>query len=305
VAEPRRHLEEEATVGGPFGGNASRNFGWGKGLGYAAKAALRERYGDGHFATVAEHDRRWSAAADYFRNLGIRDAKEIGLAQLHGYAARVAEAVDDGVYKISYAQNLLSTTNVVLQAMRGDKKVRVSPADHVGRRCHIRLVPPTGLDRDEVRRCAECLREEGMPRAAAVLELARALGPRLRECALADLVRWRKEFKDCQAVNIQDGTKGGRDAPRWVGVDAFASDAILRALEARPLGSRNLIAADEQLIRGKHVSVWTPPRHRGMGSHEKPPSNLPPWRLASAERTPVDDAVWVNTEKRLLSATAV
>lgn len=248
-------------MGGPFGGNASRNFGWGKGLGYAAKAALRDRYGDGHFATVAEHDGRWSAAVDYFRNVGIRDAKEIGLVQLQDYATHIAQSVEDGIYEISYAQNFLSSANVVLKALRGNDHVRVSPAAYVGRRCNIRRVPPTGLDWEEVRRCAECLREEGMPRAAAAIELARALGPRLRECALADLVRWRKEFKECQAVNIQDGTKGGRDAPRWVGVDAFASDAILRALEARPLGSRNLIAANEQLI---HVYRGEFARARGV-----------------------------------------
>ena len=153
-------------MGGPFGGNASRNFGWGKGLGFAAKAALRARYGDGHFATVDAHDRRWSAAVDYFRNEGIRDAREIGLAQLQAYAMHVAQTVEDGIYEISYAQNLLSSANVVLDALCGNDHVSVSPSEYAGRRCNIRRVPPTGLDREDVRRCAECLREEGMPRSA-------------------------------------------------------------------------------------------------------------------------------------------
>lgn len=237
-------------MSGPFGGVSSRNFGWGKGLGYAGGRALCSSYGGGHFATVATHRSRWQGAVDFFHANAITDAKKISQHDLEEYAKHVVELVEDGIHGLSYGVNLISSANVTIESIRGDSRICVKPTDYLHARQRIRLDPPSAMDRALVLQCAEDLRANGLLRAAAVLELGRFVGTRLREAALADLTRWHRELQQFDRVNVQDGTKGGRNAPRWVPVDDYARAAIRRALEARPSGSRNLLAMDEALIEG-------------------------------------------------------
>ena len=58
---------------GNVGGN--RNFGFGKQMAWAGAQALRDSYGDGHYATVAAHSERWGQFAHWAKTMeGIRDA---------------------------------------------------------------------------------------------------------------------------------------------------------------------------------------------------------------------------------------
>lgn len=50
------------------------------------------------------------------------------------------------------------------------------------------------------------------------------------------------------AVNVQEGTKGGRNADRWIPVGDIQHQALANALAARPAGSRNLIASHERYV---------------------------------------------------------
>lgn len=43
------------------GKRAGRNFGFGRQLSYAGPQALKDLFGDGHFATVKAHSDRWQA----------------------------------------------------------------------------------------------------------------------------------------------------------------------------------------------------------------------------------------------------
>ena len=90
-----------------------------------------------------------------------------------------------------------------------------------------------------------------MPRAAAITQLARATGMRLREAILADLPRLKREAKQYGKINIQDGTKGGRSgasAPRWITVNDHIRGALAFAHHVSPDGSHNLIAQNESYL---------------------------------------------------------
>jgi hypothetical protein len=235
-------------MAGPYGGASARNFGWGKNLAFAGGQALRARFGGGHFSSQDTHEARWDQAVAFLKAQNIRDAHLIDQAALDSYAAEVADRVTDNLIGVRYAQNLLSTANVVLGAIREDNLVTVSPREWVGARTHVRNTIPGGIDIATVSACMAELRGAGLPRSAAVVGLARSLGLRLRESILADLPRLAKEAEAMGRVNIQEGTKGGRTAPRWVPVTANAITAIQDAIDASPLGSRNLLATGEQLV---------------------------------------------------------
>jgi hypothetical protein len=103
-----------------------------------------------------------------------------------------------------------------MAALRGNQYVKVpSPSKALGtQRITVRTTNPQGQDHETV----DALREQH-PRAAAITQLARATGMRLREAILADLPRLKREAEHYDKINIQDGTKGGRGgatAPRWM-----------------------------------------------------------------------------------------
>ncbi|WP_296700927.1 integrase domain-containing protein [Thiocapsa sp. UBA6158] len=225
---------------------SARNFGFGKQLAYAGREALRAYYADGHYGSVAAHSDRWNQFAHWAKAQGIRDLARVDQqATFERYAAHVASRVQDQAISVQYGQNLLSTVNVTLAALRGDDRVRLSPAQAVGRRSQVRTQAPDSLDRARVSQAATALRAAGLGRAAAVLELARDFGVRREEAVKADLGRWSREAERHGAVNVQDGTKGGRDAPRWVPMTDQGRETLASALATRPAGSPNLVAPHE------------------------------------------------------------
>lgn len=140
-----------------------------------------------------------------------------------------------------------------MAALRGDQYVKVpSPSKALGmRRTSVRCSAPQGQDREQVKRIVDVLCEHQQPRAAAVVQLARTTGMRMREAILADLPRLQREAKQLGRINIQDGTKGGRSgasAPRWITVNNHIRDALAFAHHVSPDGSRNLLAPHESYL---------------------------------------------------------
>lgn len=222
-----------------------RNFGYGKQMEWAGRQALRDRYGNGHYGTVAGHAERWRQFAAWCRDeRQIRDARAVDGGIVQDYGNSLGDKVAAGMSP-AYAQNLLSSVNVVLQAMRGDRQVRVAPVVLVGQRSRVRTDPPAGLDRRAVRQCADQLRQNGHERIAALVEVARALGLRLKEASLLNARVALGQVKKHGAVNITAGTKGGRGhhVHRWVPVSTSAMGCLIRAAEAQRQG-RNLIPPD-------------------------------------------------------------
>jgi integrase len=169
------------------------------------------------------------------------------------YAGYLRQQVEQNAIGIATAQNRLSSVNRTLAALRGDQYVKVvSPSKALGmRRTSVRYSVPQGQDREQVKRIIEVLCEHQQPRAAAIAQLARVTGMRLREAILADLPRLKREAKQFGKINIQDGTKGGRSgasAPRWITVDDHILDALRLAEKVSPDDSRNLLAPNERYL---------------------------------------------------------
>ncbi|WP_437880104.1 integrase domain-containing protein [Pseudomonas sp. LRF_L74] len=233
-----------------------RNFGYGRQLSYAGSQALKDMFGGGHYGTVKAHGDRWQAFVRWCRSEdgpGFNDARQIDRQTLLDYVGYLRQQVEQGEIAIVTAQNRISSVNRTMAALRGDKHVKVpSPSRALGmQRDSVRRSVPQGQDREQVKQIVDALCERQMPRAAAIVQLARATGMRLREAILADLPRLCREANDHGKINIQDGTKGGRagaSAPRWITADQHVSDALGFAQRVSPAGSRNLIAPDENYM---------------------------------------------------------
>ncbi|WP_321366137.1 integrase domain-containing protein [Pseudomonas extremaustralis] len=235
------------------GKRVGRNFGFGRQLSYAGPQALKDLFGDGHFATVKAHSDRWQAFVNWCRSEEgprLNDARQIDRDILMRYATYVRALVDQGKVGIATAQNRLSSVNRTMSALRGDQYVKIpSPSKALGlQRSGVRIEAPQGQDRVQVEQIAQALAQQGQQRVSAVVHLARETGMRLREAILADLPRLQREARQLGKINIQDGTKGGRSgasAQREIVVTDQVRDALERAREASPKGSRNLLAPDE------------------------------------------------------------
>lgn len=233
-----------------------RNFGYGRQLSYAGPQALKDMFGGGHYGTVKAHSDRWQAFVKWCRSEqgpGINDARQVDRKVLANYAAYLRDLVGRGDLAISTAQNRLSSVNRTMAALRGDQCVRLpSPSKALDmQRTGGRHSMPQGQDREQVKQIIDALCSRDQLRAAAIVQLARATGMRLREAILADLPRLSREAKDFGRVNIQDGTKGGRagaSAPRWITVNDHIRGALGFAQQVSPEGSRNLIAPKESYL---------------------------------------------------------
>ncbi|MDR6916595.1 hypothetical protein J2X66_003469 [Pseudomonas sp. 3296] len=232
-----------------------RNFGYGRQLSYAGVQALKDLFGDGHYGTVKAHSDRWQVFVRWCRSEGgprFNDARQINRQTLMDYAKHLRYLVEQGELAVATAQNRLSSVNRTMAALRGDQYVKVpSPSKTLEmQRATIRTTAPQGQDREHVMHIVEALSEQH-PRAAAIAQLARATGMRLREAILADLPRLKREAEHYGRINIQDGTKGGRSgasASRWITVNESICSALAFAHEVSPKGSRNLLAPNESYL---------------------------------------------------------
>ena len=163
-----------------------RNFRYGRQLSYAGPQALKDLFGGGHYGTVKAHSDCWQAFVRWCRSEdgpGFNDARQINWQTLLGYAGHLRQQVQRGELAIATAQNRLSSVNRTMAALRGDPYVKVSsPSKALGmQRTSIRRSVPQGQEREQVKRIVEVLCENQQPRAAAIAQLARATGMRLRE----------------------------------------------------------------------------------------------------------------------------
>jgi hypothetical protein len=227
-----------------------RNFGFGKQMDWAGHQALKDLYGRGHFGTVAIHAQRWRQFCKWARsNHDINNACTINQLLLDNYAADLAERVEDETLAVSYAQNLIVSANITLEALRQDKIIRIeSPASWVGKRHTVRTRVPDGMDWADIDRLVACLHRKNLHRAAVIVLLCRSFGIRLREAILANLADWKRQAREHGQIDIRAGTKGGRgkEVERWVPVSERGRVALREAVQVRnQLGGQNLLRPDE------------------------------------------------------------
>ncbi len=193
------------------------NFGYGRQLSYAGPQALKDMFGGGHYGTVKAHCDRWLTFVKWCRSEegpGVNDARQIDRQILADYAAYLRGLVGRGDLAISTAQNRLSGVNRTMAALCGDQYVKLpSPSKALGmQRTGVRHSVPQGQDREQVKQIIDVPYSHQHLRAAAIVQLARATGMRLREAILADLPQLSLEAKDFGKINIQNGTTGSPKA---------------------------------------------------------------------------------------------
>ncbi len=225
---------------GKVGGR--RNFGYGKKMDWAGKNALADRYGAGHFATRAAHAERWGQFVNFANKLEVKDACKVSLELISRYGSHLMKQVQAGRMAVAYAQNLLSTVNVVLETLRGDRLLRIQPAEFVGQRVNVRSTAPKGMDRDKLRCAQKSLAERSELNVAAVSAIAREFGLRFREASLLDTRAALDQALQQGKINITEGTKGGRgrEVDRWVPVSNYGIKLLTRVAEIQG-DARNLI----------------------------------------------------------------
>lgn len=160
---------------------------------------------------------------------GINDARKVTIETLKSYACYLLE----NGYEPSYAQNLLSTCNAVLKAMRGDNKVWISPVKALGsdmKRVNVRTDAPE-MNIEKVNAACRDLKLKGYDREASIVELCRHFGLRCREATLLDCRYAVNEYWKKGEINVTRGTKGGRgwSIDRWVPVTREGFAALRRA----------------------------------------------------------------------------
>ena len=209
----------------------ARNYGYGKQLAWAGKNALTDRYGQGHFSTRATHEDRWNKFAQYLKHQGINDARKIDKTIVINYAEQLKELVSSGDVRVAYAQNVLSTVNVVLETMRKDSALAIKPAQYVGERTHVRSEAPRTDDRSQLQKSIQALRDRSEPRVAMVALLARDFGLRFKEASMLDANKALKQANRLKRFNITEGTKGGRGKgqDRWVPINPRNLETLKKA----------------------------------------------------------------------------
>lgn len=209
--------------------SGGRNFGYGKQMAYAAKQALADRYGeDNKFATQASHYARFKQFADWCKAQSIKDARDINQETVVSYSNNLTEKVDKEEMTVSYAQNLISSVNVVLSAMRGDNNLKISPSNTVGMRRHIRENSPISYDRSKYQLA---LNKLSTPEAKMTVVFAREFGLRLREAGLFRPKEALVQYHRTGKIDIQRGVKGGRSVTREIAITPRQVALLERARE--------------------------------------------------------------------------
>jgi hypothetical protein len=204
---------------------------------------LRDRYGDGRFATQAAHFHRWKVFASFLRNEGIKDARDINTDVLKSYGRHLNDQIQSESLTVAYVQNILSSVNVVLESLRGDRAVSVSPSEFAGQRSHIREDSPHGINANDLDPVLQALREKGEDGVACIAELCRWLGLRFREASLLDARGALKQALESGRINITEGTKGGRgrEIDRWIPISPNGLRALKIAADLQKENRNNVL----------------------------------------------------------------
>lgn len=232
-----------------FGGN--RNFGYGKQLEFAGKQAIKDRFVSGHYATVATHSERWAQFAQWAKDHGVRDARDITKEIVESYGRDLKAEVLEDEMRVAYAQNLISSVNVVLSQMRGDTELKVSPSALVGKRSTVRLDVPIWMERSKVQQIQTNLTNRGNLIEAAMTGLGRDIGLRFREASLINPGAARREAERTGKITVSEGVKGGNNV-RSIPITNPGQIETLKLAEIAQGNQKNLLAVGRNYIQHRN-----------------------------------------------------
>lgn len=212
-------------------------------MGKAGAFALNNaaRSGSISYSTAGTLADRWNQFVEYAKSDGTRWMEDIRADQVRAWGRHLADQVSNGEISLSYAQNLVSAVNTVMNLATKGRWHSVSPTKDCGiaQRSAIRVDPPAGMDRSAL----ESLRESGLHRQASIAELARDLGLRSKEASMLDARAALAEARERGAITVTEGTKGGREREIPI-TNEQQIQTLERAAEIQGDG-RNLIPSDQ------------------------------------------------------------
>ncbi|ORT50358.1 hypothetical protein ST37_10830 [Vibrio sp. qd031] len=229
--------------------SSKKNFGFGRSFKFATKAVLKHKFGEGRYQTRQAHLCRSKLFFQFIYELGIDDFRFIEQDDIEAYASWVASIVQSKRYSLSYGTNLLSSMNVILECLREDRELEISPSKYLGKRSHRRTKPLIYLPMEQVEaRYIELRKQE--QETAFTFAASRLLGLRLRETVLLRPKEALKQHRSEGKINVTRGTKGGRKTSRWVATSPFVEQVLEDALgNSKSKGSRNMIPSDQSMIK--------------------------------------------------------
>lgn len=226
-----------------------KNYGWGKTMRFAAKNALRDLYGHGHFSTVSTHLERWNQFVKFLNEINIKDVSQCEIEHIKNYAKNLKILVENNNMEVAYAHNLLSTVNTVFDALGADKSMKVSPAHYVGKRKTVRKEIPQ-MNPSVIESSQKSMSESNLQRISCLIDLIRKLGLRSKEASLLDCKLALKEAKNLKSISIIKGTKGGRK--RFVPVLRQEQLTILEEASLIQGKEKNLIPSGQSWYEWKN-----------------------------------------------------
>jgi hypothetical protein len=216
-------------------------------MGKAGEFALNQaaRSGAISYSTAGTLAERWNQFVEHAKSEGTRWMEDIRADQVRAWGSGLADRVRNGEMSASYAQNLVSAVNTVMNLATKGQWESVSPTKDCGiaQRSSIRIESPSGIDRSAFKSAMDSLRDAGLHRQASVAELARDLGLRSKEASLLDARSALIEARERGAITVTEGTKGGRE--REVPITSeHQIQTLERAAEIQGEG-KNLIPSDQ------------------------------------------------------------
>jgi hypothetical protein len=212
----------------------------------AGRMALEREADQGgmSLASVATNVERWSQFVSFAKENGVARMENISQDLVIAYGNTLIEKVDTEQLSPSYAQNLVSSINVVMSAATGGQWQSVGPVTvcHLPQRSAIRNTVPGSLDRLRFENTLAALRESGAARGAAIAELARDLGLRSKEASLLDARVALRQAQETGSVHIVLGTKGGY--ARGIPVNTLQMDVLRRAANVQGI-ERGVMPGDK------------------------------------------------------------
>ena len=220
------------------------NFGLGsRDMGKAADFAMKAEARDGNasFSTAETVSERFQQFAEFAKGEGMRRLEEVSRETVTAYGQALADRVENQELSASYAQNLVSAVNTVLNTASRGQWESVSPTKecNIAERSNVRETPAGSADRATYEQARKGLSERGQ----AIADMARELGMRSKEASLIDTHKACEQARKTGSVTISDGTKGGR--PRELdNLSERQISALERASEVQG-ADRSMVPADQ------------------------------------------------------------
>lgn len=198
-----------------------KNNGWDNKIRQSIYRAVHNRYQNKSKATIDKHLVNSKHLRQFLHSQDITDIMNMSGEQYLVFCQGITEDVKKGVKKIKTGQQIISSCNQVLIAVRGDKKRWQSPSKTVGKRSDIRKTKPKTLNKRNLQRALAELNRRGHDLDVLLIECIIKTGMRIKEACLQNYRDRLSEILKFGKLNITQGSKGGRakHIDRWIDAD--------------------------------------------------------------------------------------